>query len=151
MSTNPEHEHSVSQETYVQLTRLAHESFEQRRNYEWKIHFGLWGAIAVVVFSATKEEIPVIQSCKEALWVGGMLLVSYLLHFIMVSRGHAIDKEYKHYYMAKAAGIPIPEIEKSKWPGWLVKILWTIPYLIFTGTLIYLAANVLLQVKTGSK
>ena len=149
MSKKPNQEHSVSQKTYVQLSRLAHESFAQRRNYEWKMNFGFWGAIGVIIFAATKEKIPIFHNCKEAITIGVILSISYLLHIIMVNRGHAIDKKLKHYYMAKAACLPESEIEKSKWPDWLVRILWTIPYCFFTGALIYLAINVLLHVKCG--
>ena len=111
------------------------------------MHFGLWAAIAVVVSVATKEKIQVFCYPSEAISGGVVLLLSYLLHFIMVSRGHAIDKKKKHYYMAKAEGLPGTDIEKSKIPNWLVPILWAIPYMVFTGVLIYLALNVLLRVQ----
>ena len=76
-------EYKPTKETYVQLARLAHDSFEQRRSYEWKVHFGLWAAIAAVVYSAIKEKIILFSNPLEA-YAGGLILWAiYFLHFIL--------------------------------------------------------------------
>lgn len=140
---NKPNESSVN---FMQLARLAHDSFEQRRSYEWKMHFGLWAAIAAVVFAAIKEKIIIFDSVCEAKYIGFSLWVIYLLHFIMVSRGHWKDKQKKHYYMDKAEGQPATLEEYNISQFWL-QALWGIPYMVFTGSLIYLAIKVLLGVK----
>ena len=147
MCTKLDYESSVSQETYVQLARLAHESFEQRRRYEWKMHFGLWAAIAAVVFAAIKEKIIFFSCVSEAEWIGFTLWAAYLLHFIMVSSGHWKDKQKKHFYMAKAEGSPESNMEEYKIRHFLLQALWAIPYMVFTGSLIYLAIKVLLGIQ----
>ena len=146
MTNEQSSERAATRETYLQLCRLAHESFEQRRGYEWKMHFGLWIAVGAIVFAAAKEKIAVFSCSSEAVFVGVILWLSYFLHYFMVYRGHAIDKEKKHYYMAKAEGLSGPSIEKQKLPNWAVQVLWTIPYMVFTGLLIYLALKVLLRI-----
>lgn len=67
MMTTEKVDSTASQETYVHLARLAHDSFEQRRSYEWKMHFGLWAAIAAVVYTAIKEKIVVFECEPEAI------------------------------------------------------------------------------------
>jgi hypothetical protein len=148
MCTKPDYESSISQETYVQLARLAHESFEQRRSYEWKMHFGLWAAIAVVVLAAIKEKIVFFSSVSEAKFIGFILWGIYLLHFVMVSRGHWKDKQKKHFYMDKAEGLPVSGMEEYGTKSFCWQALWAIPYIVFTGFLIYLAINVLLGIQT---
>lgn len=147
MSTETEYKPNVSQETYVQLARLAHESFEQRRSYEWKMHFGLWAAIAAVVFAAIKEKISFFSCLSEAKLIGLILWAMYLLHFVMVSRGHWKDKQKKHFYMGKAEGQPVSTMEEYKITTFGLQALWAIPYMVFTGFLICLAIKVLLGIQ----
>jgi hypothetical protein len=136
----------VSQETYVQLARLAHESFEQRRSYEWKVHFGLWMAISAVVYVAISEKIGIIESPLWLKHIGFALWVMYLLHLGMVTRGHWQDKKRKHDYMRKAEGQENSEPDKYTLCAFGLQALWGIPYLAFTGSLIWFAIRLLQKV-----
>lgn len=135
-------------ENFVQLARLAHDSFNQRRSYEWKIHFGLWAAIAAVVFAAKKEHIVIFTNPAIAWTIGVAIWLLYALHFAMVSCGHWQDKKRKHYFMAKAEGKQNVTMEKYSKGKFGAQLLWAIPYMSFTGFLICLAITILLAIQS---
>jgi hypothetical protein len=151
MTTKPPSEEQKPLQTYVELARLAHESFEQRRSYEWKMHFGFWGAIATIIFTAAKEKIVVFNSTLEATLLGIILFIAYFWHYWMVYSGHEIDKALKHYYAAKAEGLDEkrPDMpDSSQCAKCRKRFNWTMPYLIFTACLIYVALAFLLKIKS---
>lgn len=143
MDTKCENNSPEIREVYVQLARLAHDSFEQRRSYEWKMHFGLWAAIVSVVWAVIKKDITALPCSINADYIGWGVFVMYILHFILVCRGHWEDKKRKHFYMALAEGksdVVIEELTKSYR---FLQVLWSLPYLSLTGLLIYLAISIL--------
>jgi hypothetical protein len=146
MSNKVDPKSSTPRSTYVELARLSHEAFVNRRNYEWKLHFGLWAALALVVYAAVQKKIHVFDSTKEAVLIGVVLLFSYVLHYLMVYRGHDIDKKQKHYYMDKAEGKCVNPPPPSKMPSWCISVFWALPYIVFTGSLIYITIRILLRI-----
>lgn len=136
----------VSSETYSELAKLAHESFNQRRNYEWKAHLGLWSSVGLVVYVAIKEHIEI--SISWLILAAIMVFIAYAIHLIMVSWGHWIDKKYKHYYTRKAEGDTKATLEEEgKRPEdvkWIKTIdvkqaFWISPYLLFVISLLVTA------------
>lgn len=107
------------------------------------MHFGLWAAIALVVYAAVKNNITVFTSTKEASVIGVILFVSYGVLYTMLYRGHKIDKKKKQYYMDKAEGKFADPPPEPKMPPWVADILWMFPYISFTGILIYIASSIL--------
>ncbi len=150
MSNADESKRNEPREIYVQLANLAHDSFGKRRSYEWKLHFGLWTAVGAVVYSATRHKLSVFNSTGEAAVIGGLLFCSYFLHYTMVSRGHRMDKKWKHYYMDLAEGISTERPAKPR-THWLIEyMVWATPYMVFTGCLLYSAGRILGAISDGS-
>lgn len=141
----------VSSETYVELAKLAHESFNQRRSYEWKVHLGLWSSVGLVVYVAIKEkiELPIFWIISASV----IVFIAYAIHLIMVSLGHWTDKKYKHYYTQKAEGNTkaIFNTKEGKRPEEITwcetidvkQLFWISPYLLFVISLLVTAVFLL--------
>lgn len=142
-------ENKTSQETYVELARIAQDSFDKRRSYEWKMHFGLWASIAAVVYAVATKEIEIFSSLCQARTIGAILWAMYFLHFVMVSYGHWQDKKRKHYFMEMAEGKVDTQIEKYTIKHFGRQFLWATPYLIFTALLIHFAIKIILSIQNN--
>jgi hypothetical protein len=143
MAEKSEQDKHDLRETYVQLARLAHDSFCDRRRHEWKMHFGLWSAVGAVVYFSKEHDIELFSGIKETRVIGALLFLSYALHYILVDRGHRIDKARKHYYMDLAEGLFPANPDAFNFPSLALSTLWAIPYLVFTGCLLYISGRLL--------
>ena len=136
----------ITPSNYIEMARLAQGSFDERRRYEWQVNLSLWAALGLLVYACIKENISVFDSTCGAYLFGGIVLIFYLVFHFMVSRGHAIDKSWKHYYLGRAEGAASEKAPKHRLEErWTYKIVWWIPPVGFTVALLYLVIRVLLQ------
>lgn len=66
---------------YIQLARLSHEAFIDRRSYEWKINFALWISIGVFTYFAVTSS--VWSSIRAIPWnwiIGTFYLIAFILY-----------------------------------------------------------------------
>ena len=92
---------------YVELAKLCQRSFEQRRSYEWKIAFGLWGGIAVFTWFVVENADSL--GGISLVWVSRayvtVALVWLFLWQLPLHGANAQDKDWKHYYAKRAEGL----------------------------------------------
>lgn len=90
---------------FVDLAKLAQESFFNRRQYEWKIAFGLWTSIGLWTSAAlAKSEKLDLMSCHVMVIYVAIALTWLFFWLVPNWRASEQDKLWKHYYMNKAEG-----------------------------------------------
>lgn len=96
------------------MAKDAQQRFEERRQYEWRICFGVWaslGAAAGLVISA-KDWAPGIVEVILAVAIGLGLFVVFCLFFSgWVHAAHAYDKAVRDHWLTeleKVVGVPSP-------------------------------------------
>jgi len=109
-------------EDAIKLAELCQESFLNRRNYEWKINFGLWSSIGVWTYFSLSN--PVVTSnlsfCVLFIVYFVILLIYALLWQIPIRQAFEKDKLWKHYYMnlAERRGPDRPSDKRPNICGW---------------------------------
>jgi hypothetical protein len=93
---------------YMDLAKMAQDSFFNRRVYEWKIAFGLWAGIGALTYFVISNKDKLagfdphslgwIYLCFAAVW--------FVFWLIPLRRAFEGDKLFKHYYMWRAEGTP---------------------------------------------
>ena len=110
---------------YMKLADFYISRFDNRREYEWKVTLGLWGAIlgSIVVFGDKLKNIPIlILSIIAVLVLFGHFL---WLHFNW--RANRIDKD-----SAFKASRKVAKLLDTKLPKWKPKkVLWMAPAMAF--------------------
>jgi hypothetical protein len=92
------------EEIYLELAKLAQQSFESRRSYEWKLAFGLWTGIGFFTYFAVQH------AGAFPWWALWLLLAAYLAIAVLgcvvwqppLRTAADCDKKWKHYYMHRA-------------------------------------------------
>lgn len=118
----------VPNEIYVELARMMHESFLNRRNYEWKVAFGLWTAIGAWTYFAIAET-DKLEFKGSFYWVLSfvylVLLVAWFFCWqVPLRKAFEKDKLYKHYYMDRAESLVASHRKmRARSPFYPVKIL----------------------------
>jgi len=134
------------EEKFLGLSRLAHDSLANRQQYEWRVNFSLWTAIGLTVYASVTNKLVIFRSdCGGWMWLG-ILVVTYVGFLALVTRGHKIDRSFKHYYMDMAEGINGTKRPETKNSPWYVTIGWPLTQLIFTAAIGWLALQLLLGV-----
>lgn len=133
---------AVDPATFVDLAKLSQESFFNRREIEWRSAFGLWTAIGAwtyvsVTNAAVLVKLPLQSFPKLLVILTVALFVGWQLP---LRRAFEDDKRWKHYFMKRAAGIPVepPEsagfltgvTELRHWPWTFSQLAVTIVFLI---------------------
>ena len=93
-------------EIALELARLAQDSFQNRRSFEWKVAFALWSGIALFTAFLAREP-GLVSGWRLALlfiFYLGVLATWFFLWQIPLRRAFDTDKQWKHYYMHKAEG-----------------------------------------------
>lgn len=131
-------------EIFVELAKLSQESFFNRREIEWRSAFGLWTAIGAWTYvSVTNAEMLV----KFPMWVLAFLLLLLLIALFIgwqlpLRRAFEDDKNWKHYFMRRAAGVEVKLPEPAEFFTGLTNDRhspWTFSQL--TVTIVFLIAS----------
>lgn len=138
----------IDKSNLVELARLAHDAFDARRRYEWRINFSLWGGLAAIGYWANNAQVRILDSPCLAVSVGVLLVVLYVASLLLINYGHSKDKAWKHYYMKHAMGKDAPE--PMKYPIEWTQIAWCACQTGFTVLLTCLVLKVLLHVPAAS-
>ena len=131
----PKHEESPSNKprtaTYVNLARLCHDAFVDRRKSEWRVYFGFWIAIGLIAYVLQKRPRVLFTHCCQPwlLWIGTVGLFFY--YSAKVLNGHTQDKNFKHRYMALATGATCPPDKK-----WSDHWSWMPPIVAFNALVV---------------
>jgi len=89
----------MSNEELLRAAELCETSVQGRRDYEWKVNLGIWGAIVVAAGFLAKMTLPMWFILVYPLFAL-LLAVLYGKYWLpLVLRGHKIDRDYKHYYL----------------------------------------------------
>jgi len=135
---------------FLELSRLTHDSFSNRQRYEWRVSFSLWTAIGLVVYASVTQRINIFESaCSERL-AFLVLMATYIGFISLVTRGHHIDKAFKHYYMNRAEGKEATSPLSQPTP-WYVTVGWPLTQVIFTAAIAWLALQLLSGVRAESR
>lgn len=130
---------------FVELARLAHDAFDSRRRYEWRISFSLWGGLAAIGYWAHHEKVRVFDSSCGAIGIGGVVVLLYLASLLLINFGHAKDKAWKRYYMTRAVGKAEPAEPTRYGLAW-TQVAWCACQTGFTLLLTWLVMKTLLGV-----
>jgi hypothetical protein len=140
--------------SYLKLAEIQDNSFNKRRDLEWKITIGLWTSIALItVFMVEKER-----------YFGSDLNIAYMLVFVLsiiriakIEQAHETDKRWIKYYRGNAERILLgqeplePELESK--PGkhkrfknnvgffYFLSSTWSWLHIFFTSILLITSAN----------
>ena len=146
---------------HVKMMELFLNSFDRRRNYEWKLSLSIWTAALAFIALLIKGDLRIGNSSKAFFviflicWILASLLIFLIQTFflIMVKLANDCDKKKAWFFEEKIlkeelhieTGYRGTEVEKAfkkiKWAGgW-----WSIPvHLLITLTLFGLAGLVIL-------
>ena len=105
------------EEIYLELAKLAQQSFENRRSYEWKVAFGLWTGIAAFTYFSVEHLGPLSASAQLG------LLIAYIIIGILwcavwqpsLRAAFDRDKDWKHYYLHRAENRPEDKCDPDPW------------------------------------
>jgi hypothetical protein len=145
---------SSKQDRYVSLAQIATDSIKNRREYEWKVAFGLWTGIGVwTYFAVTQARILAFNDHDLRLIFWLYCCLGLVWHFCWQqpsTRAFEQDKLWKHDYMKGAVddGFKVGcvkdlgywEIPKMKIPFLLSQTLITIVFLL--GSFISISASI---------
>jgi hypothetical protein len=127
---------------WLELAKLSHEDFKNRRELEWKLLFGLWTAIATFTYFAIFNKMDFGQNLG---WLGSLYVFAFLMSavwLIPLQKAHADNRAYWKYYMDKAEQLQSCDGKRVQRPilSWKsVHILWAGAQLGFTGIFLFLS------------
>ncbi|NLF73181.1 MAG: hypothetical protein GX575_29445 [Candidatus Anammoximicrobium sp.] len=105
------------EEIYLELAKIAQQSIESRRAYEWKIAFGLWSGIGLFTyfmveshFSLAEWQLSGLGVLYAIIWCVWTFTWQPFLHLAFEK-----DKRWKHYYMHKAEIRDETKSQKDPW------------------------------------
>ncbi len=117
------------QKIYVELAKLSHEAFKDRRVYEWKVNLSLWMGLGLISYFALKGDLTLRVDPRISIGAGLVLWFAYFYFNVKLYNASWMDKEMKHYYMDKAEGkhtskpaLVIPKYEPNS--GWHIPLNW---------------------------
>ncbi len=97
----------MNSEDAVRLAQICQDSFQNRRNYEWKVNFQLWTIIALWTYLCISNPSIVAAISPNILLLAYslILLIYIILWQIPMRKAFETDKVWKHYYMHLAEGL----------------------------------------------
>lgn len=104
-------------EIYLDLAKLAQQSFENRRIYEWKVAFGLWTGLGAFTYFAIQYAAPLPTwaiLCLAVTYVGTAAIWGVIWQ-PSLRTAHDCDKAWKHYYMHRAEDRPSNRRARDPW------------------------------------
>jgi hypothetical protein len=137
---------NAQEPNWLELARLSQESFNSRRNWEWKIAFGFWTAIGAFTAGSFSPEIVLSQGAQIGIWVFYTILLLIYWAFCLrpISVAHDIDKRFFLYFSQRAEGLnpprPNPLDSSSDQKRLFGKSWWQVGQGIFTAVLLVLSA-----------
>ncbi|MCB9924407.1 MAG: hypothetical protein H6822_19670 [Planctomycetaceae bacterium] len=115
-------------EVILELSKKATERFDKRKEYEWKLSFGLWlafGSAAGLVWQA-ESTIPVTAFLLALLIIIAIVVAYYLLIIHWMDNSHRRDLKTSYYWetvLSKMVGVdlcpglgPTKNLEHNDWP-----------------------------------
>jgi hypothetical protein len=138
----------VPGERWIELAKLSHEEFKSRRELEWKLAFGFWGAIGAFTAALLTERLNL--PAPSCLW---LLAFAYLLALVAavalwmwpLQVAHADGKAFWKYYMEKAEGQKTKRPTDSgksafRTPSWSCRnTVWLVGEIAFTSLFLLLS------------
>ena len=105
------------EEIYLELAKLAHQAFENRRSLEWRAAFALWTGIGAVTYFAVHE------AGAVSGWAVWFLAAAYVMIGLgwwlvwhpLLRQAFDKDKAWKHYYMHRAEARPVEYSARDPW------------------------------------
>jgi hypothetical protein len=134
-------------EAFTKLAESGFVSFNERRKYEWKVNFGLWTALAIMIGFGATTPVHKLRFLNGYLFLVPHLLVfiSYWLWTAGLHARNSNDKKFWELYRMRAEflvdGRPewiFKEKDHDKFFGWFLKDgRWSkYPQIVFTFILI---------------
>jgi hypothetical protein len=88
-------------ETIINLVNSCWIEYDTRRSYEWKVSFGLWTAIGIMVGFSFKENFIFPFKTWEIITLLSIILFSYILFQLGLFQSSKWDQRKRHYYIKK--------------------------------------------------
>lgn len=138
---------------WIELAKLAQQSFFNRRELEWKLSFGFWAAIAAVTSAFFSGKLSTIYAHTPCI-----LASAYLLLFVLtipfwhlpLQKAHGGDKKYYFYYLKRARGIEDPSFREKKGTWVDVDKWWFCGHLVFTAFFLVVSWYLITQIAIPS-
>jgi hypothetical protein len=106
----------MNEQCWIELAKIAQQSFFNRREVEWKLAIGFWtaiGAFTWAFFAVESLTVPPYFCCA----LGFIYLLLFLLTIpfwhLPIQKAHSIDKQYYHFYIKKARGVDCDDLPEG--------------------------------------
>jgi hypothetical protein len=133
---------------WLELAKIAQQSFFNRREIEWKLSLGFWTAIAAFSWMFFKVDCLYVPPCFGC-WLGFGYLFLFILTIpfwhLPLQRAHGADKRYLNYYLKRARGIDDPKFREGNGTWEDVDKDWFYGHLAFTLFFLLLSWVVITQ------
>ena len=116
-------------QSYMELAQSGFQRRDLRRNFEWKMSFGLWTAFAVMIsFGAAGKSLSPDWVNPELFWGShAVILILYLIWTAGLQIASRIDADFGFFYehkaesMADPAGVKYDHLKPIKSGRWLYR------------------------------
>jgi hypothetical protein len=85
-------------DTLIKLSEACWTEFDTRRSYEWKISFGLWTAIGIIIGFALKEDVNHVIDMWLVTLVLVIIMAAYIWWHIGLRNSNKRDQDKRHAY-----------------------------------------------------
>lgn len=141
--------HDSNEPDWLELAKIAQQSFFNRRELEWKLSLGFWAAIGAftwLFFSVSDIQVPDHFTC--ILGVAYVVLFSLTIPFwhLPLQKANGGDKKYYFSYLNRARGIEDSGFIEGKGTWKDVDHTWFIGHLVFSFFFLAVSWFVITQV-----
>lgn len=97
-------------DAYLQLANYWAESYQERRDVEWKVGLGLWAVILTAIIS--KDKLPTVP--RPAVWLTIVWLIYVVVWLIPILVKNRRDKKRSHEHLEQGTNL-ISQYKGSRW------------------------------------
>ena len=126
----------------LELAMMHAEDHQDRKQYEWKVFFGLWAGLALVIYYllSSQIELPRTICCFLSTVQLVILFTTVFLVVLPLRRSYRRNRLWQRYYEQLASGADLPQADKappadvSYWHGF--KSPWAWAQILVTAVLV---------------
>lgn len=134
-----------NEQTYIDLAKIQVETHKIRQGLEWKMLFGLWAAMALLLWFVIDRPLT-LSCCMKSLFVFVYISLLPIVTFLVIlplHRAHRMDRLWLNYYRERAIGKqPDPPCPVPWYYGFQRNWAWA--QILITALLVIVALGVLL-------
>ena len=129
------------EKTWIELAKINADSHKTRQGLEWKILLAFWAGVAITVWFLYDQQVA-LSLIERWLWVGAYVVAFIATVFCAIQplhQAHKTDRQWQHYYMAKAMG-ESPEKPSKVCGCHAFTRSWAWGQIIITAALLFVAS-----------